>query len=1176
MGGSRSGSGCTITCAVSVRPSENLTVAQGLADQAVATTDCKTVGCSSGEGQQLDHGNFAAQTVRNREPGTLRTRTGRGEIPFFSFGDWTARPAQRSLERNGERIVLEPKLMDVLTYLADSAGAVISVEQLLTDCWQGTFYGDNPVHKTIALLRKALGDDSKAPRYIATVRKRGYQVIAAVAFADERMRGPASRHTWTQGSPFRGLLPFGAQHAAVFFGRARATSELLAALCAQRRKDCAFVLVTGPSGSGKSSLVHAGVLPALLREAGSDGVHAVAAASCTARAQGLAPHEALAAAMTQWTVRGRPIFLETERQALAPALLEDMPGVLHRIAHALHSEAEASDGDVLLLVVETLEALVTAPAVTRLECSTFITALAQLAQSGHVLVMALCRNDFYPGLMEIPELLALKRDGALYDVALPTPGEIAQMIRLPALAAGLSFERDTTTERRLDDVLLETASGRPGALPLLQYTLQALYELAGPRGLLTFAAYRELGGLEGALARRAELTFAQLDANVAAAFVPVLQRLVVVASDGEEVAASIVRWRDLANRAQRRLVQHLVDAHLLVSLLENSEPCFTVAHEALLRHWPRVVDWVESHRTLLRSRSRIAEMAQRWLTEGRRQEHLLPRGLLLADARMLYQQATPPLSSGQRLFVRRCLRRAHMRTVQIVAMFSIMLVLAAFSLLNAVAAHRAETRAEARRADTLDLLDFMLGDLHERLDALGRLDLLDATTGRALAVIGHNWQADDPDTVLRQARALREIGEIRFTRGDLESARKAFDSANTNLRVLPTDDSRLPAVYAELGKLDFWRGQVAIRRGHLDEARLAWTSYLANAERRATLEPEAPDAWLELSYATNCLGTVAMRVGQLDESANHFKRSIALKQRVLSARPADRKTRLELADTMSWLALAEQRQGHLRSALETFEAEQQTVSAARGAGTPSNLWRYRHALADLHLAKAKTDLGLAPAAAAHYAAAIADFSEIVKEVPDNRTWQRDLAYAQLQQGWLGYGMHDRSLAVRSLSAAERGLQALLATDSKVADWHALLALVRNYQSMISLRQGESAKATALMAAAWHDMSAQDDTGTTVSGQVLRATLEITSGETAAAQGDRLAMARHWRNAIKQLQPHIANSHDPRVLDPYVRASLLLGRRTETDTYVQRLRHSGYRSPMFEPYLSTTQSRRTTP
>ncbi|NID16104.1 winged helix-turn-helix domain-containing protein [Luteibacter yeojuensis] len=111
----------------------------------------------------------------------------------FRLGDWTVRPALGVIERHGERIRLEPKLLDVLVCLAERPGDVVGIDQLLDRCWAGDFYGDNPVHKTIAMLRRALGDDARSPYYIATIRKRGYRLLAPVVFLRDR---PPGRNAW--------------------------------------------------------------------------------------------------------------------------------------------------------------------------------------------------------------------------------------------------------------------------------------------------------------------------------------------------------------------------------------------------------------------------------------------------------------------------------------------------------------------------------------------------------------------------------------------------------------------------------------------------------------------------------------------------------------------------------------------------------------------------------------------------------------------------------------------------------------------------------------------------------------------------------------------------------------------------------------------------------------------
>lgn len=136
----------------------------------------------------------------------------------FTLGDWTVRPRQAFMERGEVRTSLEPKQLDVLLCLVEAAGDVVSIDRLLDRCWPGEFHGDNPVHKAIAMLRKVLGDDARAPRYVATVRKRGYRIVAPIAAlgdGDARARhgGDVGTRKWV----FDGAhvcRPMAARHAA--------------------------------------------------------------------------------------------------------------------------------------------------------------------------------------------------------------------------------------------------------------------------------------------------------------------------------------------------------------------------------------------------------------------------------------------------------------------------------------------------------------------------------------------------------------------------------------------------------------------------------------------------------------------------------------------------------------------------------------------------------------------------------------------------------------------------------------------------------------------------------------------------------------------------------------------------------------------------------------------------
>ena len=167
----------------------------------------------------------------------------------------------------------------------------------------------------------------------------------------------------------------------------------------------------------------------------------------------------------------------------------------------------------------------------------------------------------------------------------------------------------------------------PSALPLLSYTLEQLYEKRTADGTLTFAAYQELGGLEGAIGRRAEETYPALPAGVREAFDDVWRRMLTLSHDGTPVRRR-VRAASLPEHGPGR---QMVDAFIAARLLTadqgaDGESNLSVAHEALLKHWPRLTEWLEGNRDFLRVRSRIATRLSEWEEHGRTDDYLIPGG----------------------------------------------------------------------------------------------------------------------------------------------------------------------------------------------------------------------------------------------------------------------------------------------------------------------------------------------------------------------------------------------------------------------------------------------------------------------------------------------------------------------------------------------------------------------
>jgi len=547
--------------------------------------------------------------------------------------------------------------------------------------------------------------------------------------------------------PYLGLASFDYEDAPVFFGRTAQVGEIITIfqtqeLEAQSNTDAApkhFTLVLGSSGSGKSSLARAGVLPMLTNPGVIEGANSWRTAIFKPGDQPGDPILALVNSLN--TPRGLPeLFADgTSAKELAD-LIRTQPqggGLLLRQAltqagaqalsvqkldleekvELLEAENREEDARMLrakaeglsppavriALLADQLEELFTSD-LSPETLGSFIGILVALANSGRVFLMATLRSDFYPKCLEHPALVALMQGNGTYALPAPSAADIGQMIRQPAAIAGLSFEENTSTGESLDELLRDAALKDPAALPLLSYTLEQLHESRSAEGLMTLEAYHELGGLEGAIGSRAETVFTNLPGEAQAAFDVLCKQLVTLQEGGEPTRRRAFYSTLTRTPESKTLVDALVAARLLTADQSSTgERVIAVAHEALLRHWPRLVAWVAENRLFLNRRTRVASRMADWVEKEKSDEYLIPRGPNLSAAEGILAGHLASLDPVEIEFIARSAEKVrredqrHLRNARLITAGALVLCLLALAGgLFAVAAKRTAQENEVK------------------------------------------------------------------------------------------------------------------------------------------------------------------------------------------------------------------------------------------------------------------------------------------------------------------------------------------------------------------------------------------------------------------------------------------------------------------------------------------------
>ena len=847
------------------------------------------------------------------------------------------------------------------------------------------------------------------------------------AWAEEHVLGGRAA-VWpieTLGSPFRGLAPFDFASAPVFFGRARDIARAIDRLKGASERGLPFLLILGPSGSGKSSLARAGLAPRLTAPGVVEAVDLwrVAIFAPSDRAT---PVESLAFALIgeAGAPTGLPELAEGDyasAEALA-ALFASAGGAATRPIEKALARAAANEQSrhgaanavrpALLLVVDQLDDLFVA-GLAREAREAFVDLLAALLKTRLVWVVATLRAALYEDFLVDPKLAALKQSGAAYDLGFPGPSDLADIIRLPAEAAGLAYERAADAET-LDERLLRDAAGAD-ALPLLQFALQRLFEerrIENGRATLTFAAYEANGGIDGAIDEAARRALAKLDKADLAALPRLLRGLAAPIREARGAAGGrsglAIKPAPLAEiaatPAAKRVVDALIDARILLVSVEGGAAVVRLAHQRALESWKEARAIVDSQAEFYRIRGEVADQTLRWTVGGRRTDLLLPPGLALAEAESVLQRYGDELAPDERAFVAASGRRARMRQRLTLAAAVIFALAAIASIALGLLAKREATRAEESYRVARQAADGLVVDIAEGLRNVEGMPT--ASVKRILATaksVVDRLSADAPDDAdLGQSRALmlQQFALSYTALGDLADAAEFAEAGVAGARRVLAErpdaaSQRLLAV--SLNAL----GRARERRGEFDAARAAYDQAIAIGGKMGGVAGEevAARAWIGIA-------DLEVTRGETEKGLDAAKTGLAAARGLDAADPQDKAKRTLLADAL-------ERVGDVSAGIVTAY----TGPTQLEPGPPPVLpWTDR------------------PAALADFQESRAIFEDLVAKDPTDTDVRVRLENILIRIGDLNLAMGNLADALAAHKAALAISSDLLSSDPGNADW----------------------------------------------------------------------------------------------------------------------------------------------
>jgi tetratricopeptide (TPR) repeat protein len=884
---------------------------------------------------------------------------------------------------------------------------------------------------------------------------------------------PASTFVLVTGrAPYPGFASFQEADAAVFFGRMTEILEVREALAGLRhyhQNAPRLLLILGSSGSGKSSLVRAGLIPQLKK----DQTNWLPLQPFRPRANPL--HEFGLAIENTYEDLGVPC--DTNRLY---AHLPDEGGLL-AIAHELASAVGRREATVLITIDQAEELFTTCQ--TK-EANAFLRFLgASLSiDDPHLIAMATLRSD---SLAMLQDRIAALSDPAhqrglksLSITVQPIPVErYGDLIEEPAKQAGIVVDRDLV-------VALVRDAGQPDSLPLLAFMLRRLYALhfewpnADQLAKFTVHDYETLGKLEGAVKDTADQILKQFALSekeintlreaverpfsrahprpwgalrnalkeintLRRAFIPGL----VTANEERNYSRCRAFLDDLPPESHR-LLRKFVEARLLVKGVDKrGRTTLEIAHEALLRTWPALTTWLIADGDKLRQHKAILHAAHEWNERHRKDAYLVHRDGRLEDATKLVLERRFAFRAGsvEQIYIDACevsqcareaavreererqlryarqlayaeaerareaeraaskLRRLAIGTAGAAVAALILLVIAVFmwraaqeqaqiATVQRLAAQSSEKEANHARDQADGLINFMLFDLRDKLQPIGRLDTLDDVVKKAKEYVDTLPKELVTSSRLRQRGViLGNLGDVLEAQGKLPEALEVYQQSLAIVKSLAVEDPSNVGWQQDLSVIYGKVGGVLAAQGKLPETLETYQQSLAIIKRLAEQDPSNAGWQRVLSVGYGNMGNVLEAQGKLPEALEAYQQTLAIIKRLAEQDPSNAGWQQDLSVGYNNVGVVLEAQGKLPEALDAYQ-QSSAIIKRLAEQDPSNAGWQR----DLSVSYGKVGVvleaqGKLPEALEAYQQTLAIIKRLAEKDPSNAGWQRDLS-----------------------------------------------------------------------------------------------------------------------------------------------------------------------------------------